>query len=115
VWSSCFGLILRLAVLLTQVEIVQGCLEHALKPALHRRQRGRLVIEMIDKLRTKIRAWAGLGFSKFCRIEKSWLGSRRLAVMSLFAQMSAISRSRSSVRALTATFWMLSINAVRSI
>ena len=58
-------LILRLAVLLPQAEIVQGFVEGALQPALHRRQRGPFVIEVIDQLRGEIGARAGLGFGQF--------------------------------------------------
>ena len=54
-------LILRLAVLLTQVELAQGLPVSALQPALDRHQCGVFVVEMIDQLSSEIGARVGLG------------------------------------------------------
>jgi len=41
---------------------------------------------MIDQLSGEIGAWLGWVAASSARIEKSWLGSRRLAVISLFTR-----------------------------
>ena len=67
-------LILCLAILLQQDEIIHGFVECALQPALHRNQRRPLVIEIINQLRGEIGAWAGIGFGQLRHDRKDLVG-----------------------------------------